>query len=101
MTEQRGVPQSERRHPMIADILTFLGHQSPFVRKLTFVIQKQPAGEVATGLATVRSTTRPTDGYCSDALGSRRLDDDAGVHGAGSRSPTESISLTRRQQRSI
>jgi hypothetical protein len=63
MTEQRGVPQSERRHPMIADILTFLGHQSPLLKKLTFVIQKQPDGEVATGLATVTSTTRPTDGY--------------------------------------
>jgi len=48
---------------MIADILTFLGHQSPFLKKLTFVIQKQPDGEVATGLATVTSTTRPTDGY--------------------------------------
>ncbi len=30
-------------------------------KKLTFVIQKQPDGEVATRLATVTSTTRPTD----------------------------------------
>lgn len=63
MTEQRGVPQSERRHAVIADILTFLGHQSPFLKKLTFVIQKRPDGEIETGLFTVTSTTRPTDGY--------------------------------------
>ncbi len=63
LTELRGVSQSERRHLVIADILTLLGHQSPFLKKLTFVIQQQPDGTIATGLMTVNSTTRSTDGY--------------------------------------
>jgi len=63
LTEQRGVPQSERRSAITADILTFLGHQSPFLKKLTYVIQKQPDGTEATGLMKVTATTRSTEGY--------------------------------------
>jgi hypothetical protein len=63
LTELRGVSQSERRHLVIADILTLLGHQSPFLKKLTFVIQQQADGTIATGLMTVNSTTRSTEGY--------------------------------------
>lgn len=63
LTELRGVPQSERRAPDIADILTFLGHQSPFLKKLTYVIQKLPDGTEATGFMRVTSTSRSTEGY--------------------------------------
>lgn len=63
LTEMRGVAQSERRHPVIADILTLLGHQSPFLKKFTFVVQQEPDGTVATGVATINSTTRSMDGY--------------------------------------
>lgn len=63
LTEQRGVPQSERRGAITADIITFLGHQSPFLKKLTYVIQKLPDGTEATGLMRLTSTTRSTEGY--------------------------------------
>jgi hypothetical protein len=64
LTEKRGgVVPGERRHPIIGDILTFLGHQSPFLKKLTFVVQQQPSGEPGYGEATVVSTKRSTDGY--------------------------------------
>lgn len=63
LTEQRGVRQSERRDAITADILTFLGHQSPFLKKLTYVIQKLPDGTEGTGPMRVTSTTRSTEGY--------------------------------------
>jgi hypothetical protein len=62
LTETRDISQSEKRHESIADILTLLGHQSPFLKKVTYVIQ-QEKGQIVAGLATVTSTSRSRDGY--------------------------------------
>jgi hypothetical protein len=61
-TEKRGVQQSVKHHESIGDIVTLLGHQSPFLKKVTYVIQRR-GDDVVSGLASVTSTTRSTDGY--------------------------------------
>lgn len=55
----------EKRYPAIGEILTFLMHQSVFLKKLTFVARRMPNNTVGFGLASVERTACSIEGYTS------------------------------------
>ena len=55
----------KKRHPAIGEILTFLMHQSVFLKKLTFVARRMPNNTVDFGLASVDRTACSIEGYSS------------------------------------